>query len=246
MPKMSVDQRRASDQAERIGREVATRVIDKLRADPKKGRRSAVWKLPRDILIRAVILHCLAHMDCTTVYDELKADLAKDDADAKMVPLTNFRRWMVHAREIHDELSHASFTRRVMIDKDYLPADGNVDIMAETLGVNIYQHAMHLLRGGDDGLPPTKDEMRIINRALDTLASISAGSASAERKRAQARLDTMKAEKLKRSLESAMQHSRQSNFSTGDVMKLIDGVLAGGVEVEEAIKSQAGAKGGGK
>lgn len=234
MPDAMCDTKASCDQAEKIGLRVASRVVDKLRLDPKRGRRSRMWDLPRPLLERGVYLHCVRGLNCKKVY----ADLEKRH-DGELVPMTNFRRWMEHARKVYEQVSYKSFNR-VMSDPDYVPGDGNVDVMAETLAVNLYERALHLLGGGDDGEPPTEGEMRIINRALDSLASISAGNASAKRKLAQARLDMMKANKLKRSLSDKMDAAPQEKFSPDQVMKFIDGVLAGGVEVEETIKAKGG------
>ncbi len=78
-----------------------------------------------------------------------------------------------------------------MADPDYVPGDGNVDVMAETLAVNLYERALHLLGGGDDGEPPTRP-MRIINRA-PTRSPRSPPAAPSAKRLAQARLDQMKA-----------------------------------------------------
>lgn len=234
MPKQTCDSKASCEQAEKIGLRVASRVLDKLRLDPKKGNRSTVWNIPRPLLERAVYLHCVRGIDSAKVHAEIEANI-----DEPMVSMTSFRRFMKHSREMYEQVSYKSFNR-VMADPDYVPGDGNVDVMAETLAVNLYERALHLLGGGDDGEPPTEAEMRIINRALDTLASISAGSATAKRKLAQARLDQMKANKLKASLSDKMDAAPQDEFSKVDVLRLIDGVLAGGVAVEDAIKAKGG------
>lgn len=234
MPNQTCDSKASCDQAEKIGLRVASRVLDKLRLDPKKGNRSKVWNIPRQLLERGVYLHCVRGMDCSKVYAELEASI-----DEPMVPATNFRRFMKHAREMYEQVSYKSFNR-VMADPDYVPGDGNVDVMAETLAVNLYERALHLLGGGDDGEPPTEAEMRIINRALDTLASISAGSATAKRKLAQARLDQMKADKMRKALADTLDKAPQNQFSADQIMRFVDGVLAGGVAVEDAIKAKGG------
>lgn len=234
MPNQTCDSKASCEQAEKIGLRVASRVLDKLRLDPKKGNRSKVWNIPRPLLERAVYLHCVRGKDCANVYAEIDAS-----ADEPMVPMTNFRRFMKHAREMYEHVSYKSFNR-VMADPDYVPGDGNVDVMAETLAVNLYERALHLLGGGDDGEPPTEAEMRLVNKALETLASISAGSATAKRKLAQARLDQMKADKLRKAMAETLDKAPQNKFSADQILKLMDGVIAGGVAVEEAITGGAG------
>ncbi len=84
----------------KIGLRVASRPGQRLRLDPKKGNRSTVWKIPHALLERSTLyLHCV-RIDCAKVHAEIEASI-----DEPMVPITNFRRFMKHAREMYEKVS---------------------------------------------------------------------------------------------------------------------------------------------
>lgn len=242
MPTMTADERRAADKAENIGWVLCDRVVDDLKADPRRARGSRVWKLDRDLLVRAVVMHCVMGANCEEIYDELSPEFKGPKGGAIKVPKTNFRRWMAHAAKIYNELRKQGWVES--IKSDYVPADGHVDVMAQSLGQSLFSHAMFLLKGGANGEPPTEKELALIIRAQEQLNDMLSAQASADRQRAQAQLDRMKADKLKRSLTATFESSPQRSFTAAEISRVIDGVLAGGVEVEEKIKSKAGASGG--
>jgi hypothetical protein len=242
MPTLTATERRAAEKAENLGRMLCARAVDDLKADVKRGKRSRVWQIPTEVLVRAVSMHMVFGATVEDVHQELQREFVNAKGTPVKIPITNFRRWMAHARDNYNALRKQGWMASV--SEDYIPEDGHVDAMAGSLAQAIYKHADAIMRGGVDGDPPTEKEFALAIRAMDQIKEMVAVQAAADRQRAQAQLDIMKADKLKRSLVDAMGHSPQASFSPGDVIKLIDGVLAGGVEVEEKILTTGGARGG--
>ena len=240
MPHMTADERRAADKAENLGRMLCVRAVDDLRADTKRAKRSKVWQLPNELLIRAVAMHNVFGATVEDVYQELKSEFTGPSGGAIKVPMTNFRRWMAHARDNYNALRKRGWMASV--GKDYIPEDGHVDVMAGSLAQKSYQRAEQILAGAEDGEPPTEKEFALAIRAMDQLKEMVATQATADRQRAQAMLDRMKADKLKRSLTSQFENSPQRSFTAEEISNVIDGVLKGGVAAERAIKSKAGVK----
>lgn len=242
MPTMTAHERRAADKAENLGRMLCVRAVDDLRADVKRGKRSKVWQLPNDLLVRAVSMHNVFGATVEDVYQELSEEFVNTKGTAVKIPITNFRRWMAHARDNYNALRKQGWMASV--GEDYIPEDGHVDAMAGSLANAIYRRADIILKGGEDGHPPTEKEFALAIRAMDQLKDMVAVQAAADRQRAQAQLDMMRADKLKRVLMNQFEGSPQRNFTTEEITKMIDAAMVGGVAFEDTIKAKASAKGG--